>query len=190
MSKYNLLGDYLLRRHDLKVSLTFEQVETIIKASLPASAFAHRAWWANTKSHPQACSWINVKWLVHEVNIKKREVTFVRPLFLTINKITHQGKTISLEVSITGEEIAMILKGPEGEGIEARSWSNIIQDWIDKTPHIFGARIDEPAHDIFPEMLAKLGYNVIDYGKERPWADTENWEDHIDTDDNDNLIWK
>ena len=190
MSKYSLLGDYLLKRHDLKVSLTFEQIETIIKASLPASAFTHRAWWANTKTHPQACAWLKVRWLVSEVSVEKKEVIFVRPLFLTINKGTHKGKTVSLEVSITGEEIALILTGPSAKAFAARSWGDIIQDWIYKTPHIFGTRIDEPSHDIFTKLLASLGYNVIDYSKERPWADIENWEDHIDADDNDNLIWK
>jgi len=144
------------------VSLTFQQVEKIIGASLPNSAFIHRAWWANTKTHPQASAWLNVRWLVKEVNIKKEEVIFIRPLYITINEGTYKGKKVSLEVSITGEEIAMILKGPEAEGVEASSWSHIIQDWIDKSPNIFGARIDEPAHDIFPEMLAMLGYNVDD----------------------------
>lgn len=60
MRKYRPLGDYLVKQHEVTVSLTFQQIEQILGFALPPSAYGHRAWWANSLSHPQAGSWLNM----------------------------------------------------------------------------------------------------------------------------------
>lgn len=59
MAKYDPLRDYLLRQSQPEFYLSFQQIETIIGASLPASADRPQ-WWANTKSpgsHVQREAW-------------------------------------------------------------------------------------------------------------------------------------
>jgi len=46
---------------------------------LPRSAFAHRAWWANTSSHAQALAWLSAGWKVEHVDLTGKAVDFVRP---------------------------------------------------------------------------------------------------------------
>jgi hypothetical protein len=77
MSKYNPLEEYLTKK--ATITLTLKEIETIIQDSLPASAYNHRAWWANPNdgSHPYARSWLNAGWKVHTVELGK-SVTFIR----------------------------------------------------------------------------------------------------------------
>lgn len=49
MSKYDPLQSYLrdAAAHTADITLTFQQVEDILRFDLPRSAHEHRAWWAN-----------------------------------------------------------------------------------------------------------------------------------------------
>jgi hypothetical protein len=70
LSWYWCLGRYdLLRRYLQKVpvgtdrlELTFNDIEGIIGAGLPASAYRYRAWWANDKTHVHARAWMDAGW--------------------------------------------------------------------------------------------------------------------------------
>jgi hypothetical protein len=83
MGKYDPLYDYLKRRSaDMyEVTLTFEHIAVIIDASLPASAFRYREWWANERgdtSHVQARAWLAAGWYVDEVQQDEGWVRFKR----------------------------------------------------------------------------------------------------------------
>lgn len=80
MKKYEPLGRYLadLNHWDTQISLTFEQVETIIGADLPYSAFHHREWWANQKGGSRAPHWHKAGFKVKTVDLEQRIVTFCR----------------------------------------------------------------------------------------------------------------
>jgi DNA-binding XRE family transcriptional regulator len=81
-SKYYPLYEYLSPLpQDEPTRLTFDQVEAIIGASLPASARASRAWWANSTT-PQGRAWMEAGWLVDAVDIEGAWVVF-RPARIT-----------------------------------------------------------------------------------------------------------
>jgi len=63
-SKYEPLGDYLSERPSMQseVSLSFAEIEDIIGARLPKSAYSYREWWANqadVSTRSQAKAWLN-----------------------------------------------------------------------------------------------------------------------------------
>jgi hypothetical protein len=80
-SRYTPLGMYLQSQPggtDV-VRLSFEEIEKIIGDPLPASAYEHRAWWANdSKGHPHSHAWLDVGWRTNYLNRTEKVVTFVR----------------------------------------------------------------------------------------------------------------
>jgi hypothetical protein len=80
VAKYDGLAQ-LLRTHDAaQLWLTFEQVAAVVSGGLPPSAYRHRAWWANEASgpHVNAQAWMTVGWVVSDVDLTGRTVTFSR----------------------------------------------------------------------------------------------------------------
>ena len=80
-SKYAALADWLRSQPGGKdeVRLSFEEIEQIIGGSLPASAYDHRAWWANdSQGHPHSQLWLDVGWRTNYLNRTEKVVTFVR----------------------------------------------------------------------------------------------------------------
>ena len=77
MSKYDPLGSYLGGQTSNECTLTFSEVERIIRTSLPGSARRYRAWWSNG-DHVQAKSWMAVGWLVDRVDFDGETVDFRR----------------------------------------------------------------------------------------------------------------
>jgi hypothetical protein len=83
MSKYDPLRDYLERtaEHRAEMTLSFEQMESILGFSLPRSAHQYRAWWANPRSpdqHPYAQAWLAAGWKVDSVDQDEGWVRFRR----------------------------------------------------------------------------------------------------------------
>jgi hypothetical protein len=60
------------------LSLTFQQIEDILKKELPRSAFEYRAWWSNDPMKPQSAAWLEEGWRTTSVNMTERRLTFVR----------------------------------------------------------------------------------------------------------------
>lgn len=81
MSRYARLAIWLANRPPDQdtVTLTFDQVEAIIEGDLPASAYKHRAWWANDSvSHPHSQQWLEVGWRAASANMSDQHVRFSR----------------------------------------------------------------------------------------------------------------
>jgi len=80
--KYYPLHEYLrpLDQYE-SIRLTFDQIEAIIGASLPHSARASRAWWANSAT-PQGQAWLDAGWLVDAVDLEEAWAVF-RPERIT-----------------------------------------------------------------------------------------------------------
>jgi len=80
--KYTPLENYLrgLPAIQMKVTLSFEQIERILNDKLPPSAFQYQAWWANELdgTHVHARSWLDAGWSVDIVNFKEKWVQFER----------------------------------------------------------------------------------------------------------------
>ena len=80
--KYYPLYEYLRPLdQDEPITLTFDQIEAIIGASLPRSARASRAWWANSAT-PQGQAWLDAGWLVDAVDLEGAWAVF-RPARIT-----------------------------------------------------------------------------------------------------------
>lgn len=79
MTKYQPLEDYLNNLKINSITLTFAEIEKILKFNLPDSAHDFTAWWSNDKTHPQAV-WLNVDWKTVTVsaNLPEEKVTFVK----------------------------------------------------------------------------------------------------------------
>ena len=80
--KYAPLEQYLrkLSANQGETTLGFEQIETILNAELPSSAYEDRRWWDHEKegNHVSARAWANAGWMVDEVNFKEKWVKFIR----------------------------------------------------------------------------------------------------------------
>ena len=61
LKKYAPLYNYLSKRTDTRLTLTFAEIESIIGDNLPKSARKYTAWWSNskTKAHPYSHSWLD-----------------------------------------------------------------------------------------------------------------------------------
>jgi len=81
-SKYLPLEEWFRKRPSTakQLKLTFNQVEEILGAPLPASAAKLKTWWTNV--HPKIQShrtaWLNNGWMVTEFDQQARWVKFVR----------------------------------------------------------------------------------------------------------------
>ena len=80
--KYTPLENYLrdIPANQKEVILSFEQIERIISAKLPPSAYEYQAWWANEKegNHVNARAWANAGWKVESVDFNRKQVRLVR----------------------------------------------------------------------------------------------------------------
>lgn len=80
-SRYAPLAIFLQSRPpaDDRIDLSFEQIEQILGDALPASAYSHRAWWANDSAgHVQSRQWLDVGWRVGSINMTSQLVRFMR----------------------------------------------------------------------------------------------------------------
>lgn len=80
--KYTPLEQYLrnLPPSQRDVTLSFDQIEAILKVKLPASAYEDERWWRHEKegNHVNTRAWANAGWQVAEVRFSPRRVRFVR----------------------------------------------------------------------------------------------------------------
>jgi hypothetical protein len=78
VAKYDALRTYLAARpeHLSRVTMSFGEVGALV-GSLPASAWDHRAWWAND-SKVQAQAWRGAGWHVESVHQGAGQVVFAR----------------------------------------------------------------------------------------------------------------
>ena len=80
MAKYDPLRDHLAAATTSRVELSFQRLEGILGATLPASARDHRAWWSNEVrgQHVQARAWLDVGFVVGSVDPMRGRVVFER----------------------------------------------------------------------------------------------------------------
>ena len=80
--KYTPLEDYLrdIPANQKEIVLSFEQIERIINAKLPPSAYEYQQWWENEKegNHVNARAWANAGWKVERLDVNGKWVKFVR----------------------------------------------------------------------------------------------------------------
>jgi hypothetical protein len=75
VAKYDALRDYLFRAGAAEVRMSFDEIGDLV-GGLPSSAFRHRAWWANDRSHVQARAWLDAGREAVEVDLTGKWVRF------------------------------------------------------------------------------------------------------------------
>ena len=81
-SKYQPLEKHLrdLPSNQKEVTLSFAQIEAILKSKLPDSAYEDNRWWEHETegNHVSKRAWSTAGWKVTEVNVKEKRARFVR----------------------------------------------------------------------------------------------------------------
>ncbi len=77
MSKYEPLETYLRESGREVISMTFGDIERVICADLPPSAFKHRPWWSNNPSNSSIThSWLNAGYKTENVDMAGKNLVF------------------------------------------------------------------------------------------------------------------
>lgn len=90
--KYRFLSDFLYESSQPSIKLSYEEIEEILGFSLPNSAIAHRAFWANTNTHSIALSWLSVGYEVVEINLEEKYIIFEKKRSYDVMTIPEQMK--------------------------------------------------------------------------------------------------
>lgn len=81
-AKYTPLENYLrdLPISQKEVTLSFTQIENILKSNLPSSAYEDRRWWDHETegNHVNKRSWAHAGWKISDLDVNKKRVQFVR----------------------------------------------------------------------------------------------------------------
>jgi len=80
MSRYRAIAEHLKDRADSVWDASFSEVEQLIGAPLPQSAYRYPAWWANQTGpgHSQTEGWRSVGWKTARVDLSGKRVRFER----------------------------------------------------------------------------------------------------------------
>ena len=79
MSKYDLLEDHLRDSGRESAPMTFGEIEHVIGAKLPPSAFRHRPWWSNNPSNSVIThAWLRAGYRTEKVDMEGRKLVFRR----------------------------------------------------------------------------------------------------------------
>ena len=80
--KYTPLENYLrdLPESQSEVSLGFQQIESILNAKLPPSAYEDRRWWDHETegNHLNKRAWANAGWKIASLDVPKKRVKLIR----------------------------------------------------------------------------------------------------------------
>ncbi len=77
MSKYGPLETHLRRSGQTSAPMTFGEIERVIGAKLPPSAFKHRPWWSNNPSNSVIThAWLGAGYKTAEVDMTGRKLVF------------------------------------------------------------------------------------------------------------------
>ncbi|MED1601720.1 hypothetical protein [Alkalihalophilus marmarensis] len=100
--KYLPLFIYLNRQTNSSITMSFEEIEDILQAPLPASAYQYSAWWSNSQdAHSHTFSWLEAGFAVHHVTfgetiqfkrIKEKELEQEEEAYL--ERLTEKLETI------------------------------------------------------------------------------------------------
>ena len=77
MSKYAPLTAHLRASGRAEIPMTFRDIEAVIGAKLPASAYRHRSWWSNNRNNSVVTgAWIEAGYISTRVDMARRTLVF------------------------------------------------------------------------------------------------------------------
>lgn len=114
MSKYEVLAKYLqeLAERQREVTLSFKELEEVLRFELPPSARKRRSWWANSGDHAQAREgWLRAGWVVENVDLEGKNVTFkfnptIKLIIEETRRVTDQRRSLLLFKRYNFEDFA------------------------------------------------------------------------------------
>ena len=80
MNKFINLQVFFENSNDDKIVLTFDDISKIIGEPLVNSAYNHRAYWSNSKTHMMPKAWISSGYILDSVDMVNQIATFKRGL--------------------------------------------------------------------------------------------------------------
>jgi len=79
MGKYDALGRHLSHQASDEVAMSFDEIEQVIGAKLPAKAQLQRAWWSNNPSNNvMTRAWLAAGFRSEQVDMSARKLVFKR----------------------------------------------------------------------------------------------------------------
>lgn len=79
MSKYEPLSAHLKAQIFKEVPMRFSEIERVLDAKLPRSAYVHRPWWANeARGHVHAKAWLDAGYETAQVDMAGKKLVFRR----------------------------------------------------------------------------------------------------------------
>lgn len=77
--KYRALANFLRRQTASEVIFTFSEIEALIGAPLPPSAYKYKEWWsAEIPYRSQDVAWLDVGWKAHGADLEQQTVPLLR----------------------------------------------------------------------------------------------------------------
>lgn len=77
MGKYDPLGSFLRKGGHSSMPMTFAQIEQVIAAELPKSAYEYRAWWSNnTFNNTMTHVWLEAGYETENVDMAGQKLVF------------------------------------------------------------------------------------------------------------------
>lgn len=98
MGKYEPLRDFLMKVNQSSVPMTFQEIESLLGASLPQSARKHRAWWSNNSFN----STMTEAWLEAGFRSEKVDILEERVIFKKADDTDVSGPEVHAEASVFG----------------------------------------------------------------------------------------
>jgi len=87
MSKYQPLTEHLATRSGQFWRASFADLEEILGASLPKTAYASNAWWANSPDKLHQKAWLEAGWRVESVDCTSNAVLFHRDGYDPVDEV-------------------------------------------------------------------------------------------------------
>ena len=119
--RYSPLAQHLALLKQPVLEASFQEIESIIGSKLPASAYQHRAWWANQTGPglSQISGWMRVGWRTAKVDLAGKSVRFER-----------EGKTRVTSVAANDDQLLRRARELTGIQDEAMLWREGLQALI------------------------------------------------------------
>jgi hypothetical protein len=80
--KYTPFENYLrdLPKSQTEITLGFKQIEKILNAKLPSSAYEDQRWWEHETegNHINTRAWSNAGWKIKSLDVNKQRVKLIR----------------------------------------------------------------------------------------------------------------
>ena len=118
VSKYQALAEHPKATNAATTQLEFSEIGRILGGGLPPFAYEHLAWWANSRadgSHAWAHLWIDAGWLVSQVDLARKAVTFTCFTHLLVNIAPDLADLVP-------RKRAFVMDLLENAGIDVSAW--------------------------------------------------------------------